>query len=176
MFENKSIVSPAPLIGPDVTDADGAVRWWIGWQEWASLPDLGFDRLRVKIDTGAKTSSLHAWKITPLGEQEDAQGNRQQMLKLNLDGDVRNGYKQREIIVPLLRYALVTDSSGRKERRPVFHTRIALGSVVKTIEVNVTNRETMRFRMIIGRTCLIDHFLVDVNREFLLGPPVSVKL
>lgn len=170
------MISPPKTPEPEFIDHEGESRWWIGWQEWASLPDLGFDRLRVKVDTGAKTSSLHAWKIMPLGEKEDENGVRRQMLRLILDGDVRSGYKTREIEVPLLRYSIVSDSSGHKERRPVFSTRIVLGSVVKQIEVNVTNRESMRFRMIIGRTTLLKDFLVDVNREFLLGPPVGVKL
>lgn len=169
------MVSPPRPLDPGMLDSEGASRWWIGWQEWASLPDLGFERLRVKVDTGARTSSLHAWKIVPLGEQEDEHGVRHHMLKLSLDGDVHSGFKMREIVVPLLRFAMVTDSSGRKERRPVFRTRICLGPVVKTIDVNVTNRESMRFRMILGRTALISDFIVDVNQEFLLGPPVDVK-
>jgi len=169
------MISPPRVLEPEFIDQDGASRWWIGWQEWASLPDFGFDRLRIKVDTGARTSSLHAWKITPLGKAEDQDGEERQMLKLILDGDVRSGYKTRELVVPLIRYAMVSDSSGRKERRPVFKTRIVLGPVVKEIEVNVTNRETMRFRMILGRTALLPDFIVDVNREFLLGPPVGVK-
>jgi len=173
LLENIRMTSPPHLEDSEVTEDDGSTRWRIGWQEWASLPDLGFERLRVKIDTGAKTSSLHAWKIESLGVQEDDLGISREMLKLSLDGDVRSGYKTRELVVPLVRYAMVTDSSGRKERRPVFRTRIVLGSVVKIIEVNVTNRESMRFRMILGRSALISDFIVDVNREFLLGPPVG---
>ena len=166
------MISPHRLQEPELKNEDGS-PCRIGWQEWASLPDLGFERLRVKIDTGAKTSSLHAWKIASLGLQEDDLGISREMLKLSLDGDVRSGYKTREIVVPLVRYSMVTDSSGRKERRPVFRTRIVLGAVVKVIEVNVTNRESMRFRMILGRTALISDFIVDVNREFLLGPPLG---
>ncbi|MCX7014930.1 MAG: RimK/LysX family protein [Candidatus Sumerlaeota bacterium] len=163
--------------GPSITltlpfgDPGGDPKYWIGWREWASLPELGFDRLQVKIDTGAKTSSLHVWRIEPAGMADDETGDPTPLLRLTLDGDATTAHKKRVITVPLLRHAMVVDSSGRRERRAVFRTRIVLGPVDQTIEVNVTNRESMRFRMILGRTALENHFLVDVNREFLLGEP-----
>jgi len=166
-----------PFVSPVVpfTDSHGDQRHWVGWQEWASLPDLGYPMLRVKIDTGAKTSSLHAWEISPGGKGEDEQGRPARLLKVRLDNDPLFPGKTREIVLPLVRYCVVTDTSGRRERRPVIRTRLILGAVEKEIEVNVTNREAMKFRMILGRSALEDDFIVDVNREFLLGKPEGVR-
>ncbi|OPZ16242.1 MAG: hypothetical protein BWZ10_01501 [candidate division BRC1 bacterium ADurb.BinA364] len=143
----------------------------IGWQEWAALPDLGYDRLKVKIDTGAKTCSLHAWKIQREGIVEDESGQPMPLLRIRLDADPESPGKTKDILAPMIRCSLVTDTSGRKERRPVILTRLVLGSFEQIVEVNITNREAMRFRMLIGRTALCPHFVVDVNREYLLGPP-----
>jgi len=151
--------------------AGGKEKHWIGWQEWASLPDLGYERLRVKIDTGAQTSSLHVWRVRPEGMTEDENGEPTPLLRLQLDSDGAGGGAKRDILTPLVRHVMVVGSSGRRQRRPVIRTRLILGPVEKVIEVNVTNREAMQFRMIIGRTALGTDFIVDVNREFLLGLP-----
>jgi hypothetical protein len=168
------ILFPFNLLLP-FSDEDGQIRREIGWQEWASLPDLGLERLRVKIDTGAKTSSLHAWQIEREGAVEDENGDPLPLLKLTLEGGQTLPGSRKTIIVPMIRYAIITDSSGRRVRRPVIRTRLVLGSVEKTIEVNVTNRQTMQFRMILGRSALESNFVVDVNREFLLGVPEGAK-
>jgi len=168
------VVPPWALRLPFV-ERGGAAKYWIGWQEWASLPDLGFGRLRVKIDTGAKTSSLHVWDVIPEGMTVDEGGEETPLLRLRVDGDVTNAGAKRDILAPLVRHAVVTDSSGRRQRRPVIRTRLVLGPVEKVVEVNVTNRESMQFRMIIGRSALESDFLVDVNREFLLGSPSGAR-
>ena len=163
-------ISNITLAKPFV-DVGGDEKHWVGWREWVSLPDLGYDQLQVKIDTGAKTSSIHAWEIEPAGESEGENGKPVKMLRLTVDADGRMNGERRHVLAPLLRYTVVTDSSGRRERRPVVLTRIILGDIEKVVEVNITNRETMKFSMILGRSALENEFIVDVNREFLLGRP-----
>ncbi len=155
----------------DILNGEPKLR--VGWQEWISLPELGQDSLRVKVDTGARTSSLHAWSIVPAGKTEDGSPARKISIKLG-EGSADAG-ASRSLVVPVRRYATVTLSSGRKERRPVILTRIQIGPVEKIIEVNVTNREAMRFRMILGRSALEGDFVVDVTEEFLLGFPPGEK-
>lgn len=173
--ELKMISIPPLALTKPFVDVGGDERFWIGWREWVSLPDLGYDRIEVKIDTGAKTSSIHAWKIEPAGTTQDDNGNATTLLQLTLDCDGKMNGERRLVLAPLLRHATVVDSSGRRERRPVVLTRIILGQIEKVVEVNITNRETMKFPMILGRSALEGEFLVDVNREFLLGRPKGAR-
>lgn len=134
----------------------------LGWKEWGQLPDIGIDRIHMKVDTGAKTSCLHAFKIEPF-ERDGAtwltihvHPQQDSLLEHRFEAPV---YEQRE----------VTDSGGHTEVRYVIQTRLLLGEFDRTIELTLTNRDTMKFRMLLGRQAMRHHFTVNPAAAHLLG-------
>jgi hypothetical protein len=142
----------------------------IGWREWVSLNELGLDALKAKIDTGAKTSSLHAFDIKLLPKQEGK--------KRYVSFKVNPLQEESSVVIkckaPLVDKRVVTDSGGHREERFVIRTMVTMGTVKKKIELTLTNRETMKFRMLIGRTAL-DDFYIDPSQSFLLGKTLKQK-
>lgn len=139
----------------------------LGRREWVALPDLGLSAVKVKVDTGARTSALHAESIQILGPA----------------GKVRFVVHplsdEPELAVPceadLFDLRDVTCSSGERETRPVIVTRLSVGGRVWPIELGLTNREGMAHRMLLGRQAIQPGMLVDPTRSFLL-PRLSARL
>lgn len=133
----------------------------IGWREWLALPQLNIDRIKAKIDTGARTSSLHAYFIEPYTE------NGQQMVRFG----VHPRQKRHDIDIichaPVNDYRQVTDSGGHREMRYVINTQLLLGSQTHTIELTLSNRERMTFRMLLGRSA-VRGLLVAPDRSYCL--------
>ncbi len=137
----------------------------IGWREWICFPELGIDAIKAKVDTGARTSALHAYFVEPYTEK--GQGYvRFGLHPIQEDNDTH-------IICssPVVDQRQVTDSGGHKEQRYVIATPIRLGQVEKTIELTLTNRDTMKFRMLLGRTAIANDFWVDAIASYLMGEP-----
>ena len=135
----------------------------IGWREWLALPDLDIRYLKCKIDTGARTSALHAYFVEP----ESA---------LNLVMFGIHPIKKREDVsiictTEFLETRMVTDSGGHQERRYVIVTHVVLGGRKWPIEITLTNRDSMRFRMLLGRTGIPFGTLVDPTVSYLTGKP-----
>jgi hypothetical protein len=139
----------------------------IGWKEIVDLPDLGLEGLKAKIDTGARTSSLHVAGMRVLEEHEDGTAE----LELELSPDRRRPEKTTVVRARRVETVDVTDSGGHREVRPVIVTELVLGGRRKKIRVTLTDRSSMLFRMILGRKTLEGDFLVDVATKYLHGGP-----
>ena len=133
----------------------------VGWREWATLPELGIDAIKMKVDTGARTSALHAYQVETF-ERDGAEWGR------CFIHPVQNQDTIRECEAPVRDRRVVTDSGGHKEERPVIRTEIVLGGRHWPIEITLTDRENMKFRMLLGRTAM-DLITVDPTASFLLG-------
>jgi hypothetical protein len=139
----------------------------IGWREWLSLPELGIPHLKAKVDTGARTSALHACYVEPFR----ARGVR--MVRFGIHPLQRRTDIVIECTAAVIDRRDVTDSGGHREMRYVIETPATLGNVTWPVELTLTNRDTMRFRMLLGRTAMEDRFVVIPSASYLLGrrPP-----
>lgn len=141
----------------------------LGWEEWVSLPDLGLAALKVKVDTGARTSSLHAAVIEPFGSEKKPQ------VRFLLHPDPDNPGLEVVCSAPVKDRRNVTSSNGETELRYVVETTIRIGERSWPIEVTLANRENMAYRMLLGRTAITDDMVVDPNSGF-LQPKLSFAL
>lgn len=135
----------------------------IGWREWVSLPELGIPRLKTKIDTGARTSALHACHV----EIIERESHQQQVRFVIHPQPWRFPEKAINCIADLCDIREVTDSGGHKENRCVIQTTIVLGTQCWSIEMTLTSRDNMRFRMLLGRTALKDRFIINPTYSYL---------
>src|SRR5438876_10335707 len=133
----------------------------IGWKERASFPEWGVRRVRVKIDTGARTSALGA-DFYNLSD-DPARGR---VVELTITFDRKRPDRQTTIRAPMLGHVIVCNSFGMKEQRPVIETQLRLGPVTKLVRFTVANRTRMRFPVILGRRALAGDFLIDVGQAF----------
>jgi hypothetical protein len=136
----------------------------VGWKEYVDFPDWGIRRVKVKVDTGARTSALDVveYELRRL----DSQGL---MIRLHLQLKSRHPDRLAVVEVPVLQMVAVTNPCGVREERPVIETRVRLGPISKIIRLTITNRSAMRFRMILGRLALANDFVVDVSKKYLLA-------
>lgn len=133
----------------------------IGWKEYLDFPDWGVRRVKAKIDTGARTSAIHVAGYELY--QKEHQGL---FAELRMGLDRRRPEQITLVHAPVLRMLSVTDSGGHAELRPLIAARIKLGPVAKQVLLTVANRESMLFRMLLGRKALEGDFLVDVTRKY----------
>lgn len=148
-------------------DAQQAV---IGWREWVGLPDLGVAHIKAKVDTGAKTSALHAFYVQPF-EREGMP-----WVRFGVHPLQANTTQVVECEAPVKDVRRVTDSGGHAEMRPVIETTLVVQGETRLIELTLTDRENMMFRMLLGRSALKRRFVVDSGKSFLLGGDKSQPL
>jgi hypothetical protein len=135
----------------------------IGWKEYVDFPDWGIRRVKVKIDTGARTSALD---VARYELHEDAAHGL--VAELHLALNRKRPGEMTVLRVPVLKRVMVSSSTGVRQERPLIETTVRLGPVTKRVQLTVTNRAGMRFRMILGRKALEGSFLVDVSKKYLL--------
>lgn len=134
-----------------------------GWREWAAIPEFDVRAIKVKLDTGARTSALHAWNIRPF--ERDGED----WVSFELHPVQRNNAVRIPCEAPIIGRRSVRSTSGKAETRYVIRTTVMLGGREKRIEVTLTNRDEMGFRMLIGRTAMRRWIIVDPSRSFLHG-------
>jgi len=135
----------------------------LGWREWIALPELELPAFKVKVDTGARTSAIHAHDIERFSE------NGIKMVSFTVLPIQRNMTIERRCQAPLVDIREVTDSGGHKETRHVISTLLELSDVSKTIEITLTERRDMLFRMLLGRTSIMPDFVVDPALSYTCG-------
>ena len=135
----------------------------VGWREWAELPELDILAIKVKIDTGARTSALHALDI------KRVRTDGQDMVSFSIQPLQRNKSVIIRTQAPLVDIRAVSDSGGHTENRFVISSRIVIGNMDKDIDITLTERNSMLFRMLVGRTALADEVLVDPAASYLCG-------
>lgn len=138
----------------------------IGWREWVGLPDLNIGAIKVKVDTGARSSSLHAFDL----HEFERDGRR--WVRFQIQPIQRKRKKTAPVEVPLLESRSVRSSSGKATIRPVIITRVELLGVTWPVELTLARRDKMGFRMLLGREAIRQRFLVDTGNSFYGGQPI----
>ncbi len=148
-----------------MTKAEAVAPTLIGWREWIAFPEWGIAAIKVKIDTGARTSALHADDLRIV----ERDGGRFAVFTVRpWQRSDRDGV---EVTAPLVDERSVTSSSGDASTRPVVLATIQLDGEPHEIELTLTRRDDMGFRMLLGRKAMEGRYLVDPSHSYLTGRP-----
>jgi hypothetical protein len=135
----------------------------LGWREWVALPEIGIPRIKAKVDTGARTSALHAFALRPFSEHgRDRVEFQIHPLQKNLETIVT-------CTADVIDRRIVSDSGGHKEERFVIATLLAIGEYAWPIEMTLTSRDDMLFRMLLGRTAMEGRAQVNPSLSYVVG-------
>ena len=135
----------------------------LGWREWIGFPDIGIDQIKAKVDTGARTSCLHAFMVEPF--DRDGVG----WVRFDIHPSQTDNSKVIRCEAPVLDQRVVRDSGGHEELRYVIATTMTVGPHQHQVEVTLSDRDTMKFRVLLGRTAIQGLFVVDPSRSYLVG-------
>jgi hypothetical protein len=135
----------------------------VGWREWVALPALGIPAIKAKVDTGARTSCLHSYRVEHLRE------GRKDLVRFAVHPLQARRDLSLTCTAKLLDQRLVSDSGGHRELRWVIQTPIRIGDQEWLAELTLTDRDSMRFRMLLGRTAMHRRILVDPEASYLAG-------
>lgn len=141
----------------------------IGWREYVKLPDLGVSRIKVKVDSGARSSSLHAFAIEEFVKDGIA------WVRFNICPDQHSSKKVIPAEAKVLDVRMVKNSGGKKTKRFVIETTLRLLDLDFPIELTLANRDEMGFRMLLGRQAMRRRFLMDPGGSYYGGRPPKKK-
>lgn len=141
----------------------------IGWREWVGLPDFDIKAIKAKVDTGARSSSLHAFGME-IFERDDVKWVRFQVHPVQ-----RNNDQTVKVEAKILEFRSIRSSSGCASLRPVIMTNITLLGLTWPVELTLAGRDEMGFRMLLGREAFRHRFLVDAGKSFYGGKPIRKK-
>lgn len=133
----------------------------IGWREWVALPELDISRIKAKVDTGARSSSLHAYDIEVFSR------GRRDYVRFVVHPVQRETRTTLHCVAELHEHRHVKSSSGHREYRPIIRTLVELDGKRWPIDLTLTTRDSMGFRMLLGREAIRGRFLVDPGRSYL---------
>ncbi|NQV58924.1 MAG: ATP-dependent zinc protease [Alphaproteobacteria bacterium] len=139
------------------------IRSRIGWREWVGFPELGIDRIKVKIDTGARTSAIHAFRVRKL------EGESEPRVEFYIHPVQYKRRPELYCVAPLVDERIVRSSNGGQEARYVILTPMRLGKKIWPIELTLTDRDQMGFRVLVGRAAIRRRCMVDPGASYLLG-------
>lgn len=142
---------------------DEVERLVVGWREWLALPDLGLPAIKAKIDTGARTSALHAYFVEPF-DKDGMDHVRFGIHPLQKRTDIKVVCE-----APVTDRRWVSDSGGHRELRFVIEAPVHMGGRVWPVEITLTSRDSMLFRMLLGRTAIKGRMTVDPERSYVAG-------
>ncbi|SIS66582.1 ATP-dependent zinc protease [Neptunomonas antarctica] len=140
-----------------------------GWREWVSLPGLGIDAIKAKMDTGARTSCLHAFEVERFTKGNDS------WVKFSMHPNQHDTDTVVRCEAKVLDYRKVTDSGGHCELRYVVRTIVNFGEQSWPAEITLTNRDNMKFRMLVGRTAMSDKMVINPTLSYQFGLPGEQK-
>lgn len=156
--------TPAPPDSEPVSEPEAA-KVVVGWREWVALPHAGVDWVKAKIDTGARSSSIHAFDLE-IFEQDD-----REWVRFSIHPWQRSDDEAHELTLPVLDRREVRSSNGQTEQRYAVAMDVTLAGRTITTVMTLSNRDEMGFRMLIGREALERGFLVDSSRSYAGGRP-----
>lgn len=137
----------------------------IGWREWVKIPELGIDNIKAKVDSGARSSSLHAINLKIFDRNGD------QWVSFSVHPKQRTKKDSIDVEARVFEFRSVRSSNGIAKMRPVILTKIELLGKVWEVELTLASRDNMGFRMLLGREAFRNHFLVDGGRSYYGGRP-----
>lgn len=135
----------------------------LGWREWLVFPELGIPQVKAKVDTGARTSCLHAFSVKPFQREGQA------CVRFGIHPLQGSSSEEIWCEAPVKEQRTVRDSGGHEELRYVIETLVTIGAAQHRVEVTLTDRDTMKFRVLLGRTAIRGQYLVDSGRSYLQG-------
>ena len=135
----------------------------VGWREWLSIPGLNIKGIKAKIDTGARTSALHAVNL------KSFEINGRHKIKFGVHPLQRRNDIVVKCVADVIDYRRVTSSDGQSEMRYIVHSSITIGNLTWPVELSLTNRKSMRFRMLLGRSAISGLLIVDPAKSYIMG-------
>lgn len=141
----------------------------IGWREWVKLPDLGVSKIKVKVDTGARSSALHVFDL------EEFTKDGELWVRFTIHPNQRDGKKEIKAEAKILDYRSVKNTGGKSTKRPTIMTNVTLLGFTWSVELTLANRDTMGFRMLLGREAIRRRMLVDPGGSYYGGKPKRKK-